>query len=104
MAPSNSHRENPLITHIFPLVLRHKECFESAVAVSVAFSTIGQCPNGEPSKQILHHQGNAIAAMSSKIIKGNGQIDDALVASAICLMALDVSQVPVQSAPESSHH
>ena len=81
-----------MVSGLFPLALQNPGLFASIVAMTQTYYAVLRRPETHPSKEVLHHSGNALSAVRSKLTSPPGHGDDAVIVSISMLMGVDVSQ------------
>ncbi|KAL6243300.1 hypothetical protein RBB50_009852 [Rhinocladiella similis] len=81
---------NPMMTWVFPLLLKHESAFHGAVALSQAYLEKRQNPILPFSQEVDFHRRRAGAVLRDHLLNHEGPPDDATLMTVLALAALDV--------------
>ncbi|KAK5240732.1 hypothetical protein LTR40_013629, partial [Exophiala xenobiotica] len=81
---------NPMMTWMFPLLLKHESAFHGAIALSQAYLEKRQNPAAKLSSEVAFHRRRAVDVLHDHLSNVEGPPDDATVMTVLALAALDV--------------
>ncbi|KIW51946.1 hypothetical protein PV05_10615 [Exophiala xenobiotica] len=81
---------NPMMTWMFPLLLKHESAFHGAIALSQAYLEKRQNPAAELSQEVAFHRRRAVHVLHDHLSTVEGPPDDATVMTVLALASLDV--------------
>nr|KAK5440906.1 hypothetical protein LTR18_007510 [Exophiala xenobiotica] len=81
---------NPMMTWMFPLLLKHESAFHGAIALSQAYLEKRQNPAAKLSSEVAFHRWRAVDVLHDHLSNVEGPPDDATVMTVLALAALDV--------------
>jgi Fungal specific transcription factor domain len=104
-APTHIFRPQALPREKGPLAVRsylnyalqHPIMFESLIAVSKCHLTLQSGPSKLPQSEVYYHYGRTVTGLKEILDKGERQDLDAIIATILALMSIDVNLVPRHS-------